>query len=906
MKFSKYLILIAIFLFTVFNVDAVTVPKDYIALNEVNVSFGGNVRAYSGGFNDADTGYFDYSWNRVPTFMPPDGHRAYCINPYQIYGEEKQVVDLTDPTRGISQTEVTKLALGIEKIRQDKGADGYLSLFYQDFYIYTRTMDMHINGNDYDLAYYSLSGNSSVSQAQAESYFSQVDTYVNNNYQNYKGYGKLYYNNGQDLISVWGEWQKGSLRILKKNARTGEAASGAVYELYPGAPSGNSCTGTKIGTLTTGSNGYSNTIENLAYGDYCLKEIKAPYGLTLDPNGVRVTISNADTKTETVTDTEIEPKKELNKTVSNLTAGGEVEFKITYANNNNVAGTVVVTDTITGGTYITGSASKAPDSTSTATTLKWTINNVPASSTGVITYKVKANNCAKQVCNSAVGRDTQEYTIGRVCVNIENWKKPIKVTKTNGYTNENMPNVLFDLYENAQCSGTPKATMQTNENGIVTFSGLTYPNAQAASKTYYIQETIPKGYYIKTGSTIYTGPNKGECIAVEVKKAGVEIPEATCNQAVNVPVTNTPYGNIVVLKQNSKTTLPIKGISFMVYEADGTTRAKDINGEELEEKTTNDKGVVEWENVPYGTYVLKETSHDGYKDGMYKTDGEDLELKESVTFELNKDTDAFKYQREGIQETEDEGIIKRDSVKLGDINNDGTIDKADLIILGKLVDGDEIEVDEDTLLKYMIAADVNNKGNCNNGSCTITEDDYEVLESYITTGVTRKGFEPLKEVYLSWSYPKKVTIAVTNVPIDIKISKMEVAKSKELPGAKIKITTKEGAVVEEWTSENVPHEFSLPAGEYVLTETVAPKGYRKIETAITFKVDTKGQVTILGAETNSAKVVKSSDGDLDHLIIYDLPDKVYVPDTGSVISVVGVLAGLSLIGYGGYTMYKKK
>ncbi len=73
----------------------------------------------------------------------------------------------------------------------------------------------------------------------------------------------------------------------------------------------------------------------------------------------------------------------------------------------------------------------------------------------------------------------------------------------------------------------------------------------------------------------------------------------------------------------------------------------------------------------------------------------------------------------------------------------------------------------------------------------------------------------------------------------VKISKIDITDSKELPGAKIKITKKndDNDVVEEYTSGDTPHYIYLDNGDYKLCETAAPDGYELNTECIEFSVD---------------------------------------------------------------------
>ena len=79
----------------------------------------------------------------------------------------------------------------------------------------------------------------------------------------------------------------------------------------------------------------------------------------------------------------------------------------------------------------------------------------------------------------------------------------------------------------------------------------------------------------------------------------------------------------------------------------------------------------------------------------------------------------------------------------------------------------------------------------------------------------------------------------------VKISKIDITDSKELPGAKIKITKKDNdEVVEEYTSTDKPHYLYLANGDYKLCETTAPDGYQLNTECIEFKVDGEKMVAV--------------------------------------------------------------
>ena len=72
--------------------------------------------------------------------------------------------------------------------------------------------------------------------------------------------------------------------------------------------------------------------------------------------------------------------------------------------------------------------------------------------------------------------------------------------------------------------------------------------------------------------------------------------------------------------------------------------------------------------------------------------------------------------------------------------------------------------------------------------------------------------------------------------IKVKISKVDITTNEELPGAELVIKDKDGTEIDRWVSTNEPHYVEkMPAGDYTLTEIIAPSGY-KVAESIDFTV----------------------------------------------------------------------
>lgn len=78
---------------------------------------------------------------------------------------------------------------------------------------------------------------------------------------------------------------------------------------------------------------------------------------------------------------------------------------------------------------------------------------------------------------------------------------------------------------------------------------------------------------------------------------------------------------------------------------------------------------------------------------------------------------------------------------------------------------------------------------------------------------------------------------------NVEISKQDITTKKELEGAKLKVTDKNGNVVDEWTSTKETHMIeNLTIGEtYTVTEEIAPKNY-KVAESVNFKIENNGKV----------------------------------------------------------------
>ena len=140
----------------------------------------------------------------------------------------------------------------------------------------------------------------------------------------------------------------------------------------------------------------------------------------------------------------------------------------------------------------------------------------------------------------------------------------------------------------------------------------------------------------------------------------------------------------------------------------------------------------------------------------------------------------------------------------------------------------------------------------------------EAGEEYVLKETkTPNGYATFKTQTFTAEEGKDMVLSMTDEDTKIEISKQDITTKKELEGAKLKVTDKDGKVIDEWTSGKQPHMIkNLTAGEtYTLTEVIAPKNY-KVAESIQFTVKDTGvaqKVVMYDELLPVAKKVKTGD-----------------------------------------------
>lgn len=526
----------------------------------------------------------------------------------------------------------------------------------------------------------------------------------------------------------------------------------------------------------------------------------------------------------------------------------------------------------------------------------------------------------------------------------------VKIHKIDKYTGKNMKGAYFGIYSDADCTkkavdylGRELPEKKSDKNGLIAWDNLYYPLELGQSRTYYVKETKTIEGYALDNEQLEKLKAKGTCIPVQVtaseKDKDNTAPASTTKEiedkeVVVQAVYNIPYGNVTILKQDADTGKVIPGVEFKLLKNNTKKEpATDMNGNVVKNAITDENGIAEFENIPYGDYILVEVKADSW----YKI------LEEPIEFTLNKDNDALKYEAQGTEalpSTDSKGnSSSTDSSKTDSTTGSTTTDKnsssttnsgtttdnkttADkvkdiLLPLAKYrlgdptndgkINQDDMKVIEDIIAKNIEATSLQFYASDLNLDKAVNQTDKDLMQKYLDGDKTAIA-NALKEYEIPGQVQKRVTLVVTNKPLDMKISKVAITNEKELPGAKIVIKNSKGEVFLKYTSTSKVKEFYIPVGDYTLTETVAPKGYQTLKTEVKFRVLSNGNIKLVSADSNMYKIVKSKekdDTDADHLKIYNQLKKISVPNTGSVIAISTIVGGLLLIGGGSYVIYRK-
>ena len=660
---------------------------------------------------------------------------------------------------------------------------------------------------------------------------------------------------------------KGKIQVLKVDEETNTPLQGAEFEITQD--------GKHIETITTGENGIA-TSSLLPFGNYLVKEIKAPSKYVLNGEEHPVTISeNGKTIEITHTNKIIKGKVAVKKTdseISDLNLEG-AEFTI-YDNNKNIVATITTnkdsyaeSEPLNYGTY-TMQETKAPKGYLLSNKV-WDIN-------------INEND---KTYTFDVSNDVIKGKLQIVKVDSENEEKPVEGA---GFD-------VIAVNVNGIKEGTVVDHVVTDKNGFAYTKDLRYGD-------YKFHETdTPKGYWKSDKEYSFNIAENGKTYVKYVKNSPIQ-------------------AKVRVIKVDSKDGKPLKGVKFQIRNTDTKKLVEFTNfigiiPMKTTTLETNKNGeLVTPQNLAYGNYLLEEVEPlEGYikvnpipfkidensvleeiKDlgtiytqkvsndritanmELLKLDKETNKPLENIEFKVTA-LDGFMKGKTWNLKSDDKGLVSLKGLEYGNYRVDEVktlwnyVLNKEPIFFSVKENGKTIKLqmtnkkirgsvelfkfDKDTNrplegVKFDLLNGDKKVGTYttdNTGKITVNN-----LEASNYTWVEVEAIDHYNKVDKKYDFNiykdgqlEKIDVANTVKTEELDFSKTDVTTGDSIDGAKVKITGLEPQnkhINIEFTSSKEGNKFTLPEGKYTFEEILAPEGYRINKEVGTFEIK-DGEIT---------------------------------------------------------------
>lgn len=410
---------------------------------------------------------------------------------------------------------------------------------------------------------------------------------------------------------------------------------------------------------------------------------------------------------------------------------------------------------------------------------------------------------------------------------------PLEGAKFSLYAENDIENCQGDVIVKA---GTLIEEATSGSDGNLTFT-KDYP-----IETYVVRETkAPNGYDKCEDEIIFDATKQteeGAVIAMKEAFGNCPVAELTIYKVGEVLIDVESMKNPDVIHRFIYSEESLEGITFDVFAGEdisylqGTKNTTIEKGTKVGTVTTDKDGKAKLENLPLGTYLVKETT----TLPGYVLDTEEKKVKlDNVNENAEVETESLKVlnkkQRVNISVTKASetdqtplsGAVFGLYSKKDIVSNDGKV----------LVKADEL---------------IENATTGVDGKCQFTDTlpngEYYVIEEKAPAGYVNgsQRFDISAEFSQSAGEVMNFTNQVTNAPIIVDFTKTDITGENEIVGAKLSVIDSKKKVVETWISEETPHRIvGLPAGIYTLREEMAPFGYT-LANDIKFTVTETAQV----------------------------------------------------------------
>ena len=594
---------------------------------------------------------------------------------------------------------------------------------------------------------------------------------------------------------VGNDRQKVSISVEKQDAENGRVLSGAVFGIYNKKDiQANGKVLVKADTLlqemTSDENGMATCTLDLPFGEYYVKELKAPEGFVSSDEVLEFVAEYQGQETKIVSLQAVKKNEPTTAefTKSDLTTGVELEgarLKVMDKDGNVIDEWTsekdkphVIKRLVVGETY-TLHEEFAPYGYLKATDVTFTVKD---------TAEVQKVEMKDEVPKGLLIINKKGEFLEKITL-LDNVKGTVEHFFE--YITGNLSEVTFEVYaaEDIKAADGVSAdhykkdelvgTITTDEKGIAKM------------------EDLPVGkYYVKEVKTAHGFVLDGEPRFVDLTYRDQDTPVVTFDEEWQ---NNRQKIKVTVLKKEKDTERMLEGAIF------GLFTKEDIKGRDgkvlmeagtlIEQKTTDENGQILFKaDLPVdGIYIVKEI----YAPDGFVTSNEEKEF----TFEYGKPEEA---------EVSYEFVFENEPTTV-------ELTKTDLTT-GKELPGAHLKVtDEDgNVIEEWVSTDKAHviKELTVGKSYTMTET--KPADGYVTAESITFTVENTAEIQ-----KQEMKDDVTKVLI----SKQDIA-GKELSGAKLTILDEDGKVVESWTSTEEAHYIEmLPIGKYTLREETAPEGY---------------------------------------------------------------------------------
>ncbi|EAF0293168.1 hypothetical protein CDP41_14250 [Listeria monocytogenes] len=651
------------------------------------------------------------------------------------------------------------------------------------------------------------------------------------------------------------EAQVGDLKI-KKSGSDNRTLANAEYDVKDSS-------GKVVAHVKTGSDG-TITAKDLLMGDYTVLETKAPAGYTIDKTPRKVTVKAAETTLLNVTNKAISFQVKVKKadTETGDTAQGDASLiGAKYGIYEDAAATKLL-DEITIGQDLTATSKKILLGGASKTVYVKETKAPTGYNIDKTIHPVKIDQ-KDDVTELLLGNATSKDTVikgGFELIKFAN--KPLLQSMLN-----DLPEGQKQALQGAEFTATLKSTgvvaqtQITDLNGAASFKNLPYG-------TYKISETkTPVGYKSVADFEV--------TISAEGQKFHYILEDKVIEAKVKIIKKDMETGKVI----------PRAGATFKIKDSEGNFISQHIN-------YPTEKDLTEFTTAADGTLVLPETLVFG--------DYTLVEVKAPHGYSLNKEEIPFTVSavNDGdmitlsFSDAPSKGKVK--GVKTKEIidTEKSTSEK----VVYKQVPAENIEFDvvakeniitPDGTVRAKKGEVVDHLKTNKNGEFASNKELYLGQYQLVETNLPSE-YRELKPVDFTLNYKDDQTqIVWANVNVknilkkgDVEVSKTDITGDKELPGATLHIKGKDIDLT--WVSTNTAKKFTLPEGEYELTEKIPNNGYKLNTSTVKFTVkDGKVTKTIMHNEKLPVKkgfLPSTGDSSLD-LVLYSL---------GTILTALGI------------------